>query len=121
MIRLIRLIRLKWLIGLKRVERVRVKTKSSIEEVDLHINEIVNDISGMTSGEIVDIQIARFRTALDGAVRAKQKKIIFIHGKGAGKLKREICKIIDNEYHRCRCQDASFREYGYGATMILIK
>ena len=29
-------------------------------------------------------------------------------------------KIIDNDYGRCRHQDASFREYGFGATMIFI-
>ena len=94
--------------------------KSNIEEVDLHIKQILDDYSDMTSGEIVEVQLARFRTALEGAIKAKQKRIIFIHGKGAGKLKHDIQKIIDSEYKRCRYQDASFREYGYGATMILI-
>lgn len=102
-------------------ERLKERKNKSIEEVDLHISEIMDDVSGLSSGEIVDIQLARFRTALEGALRAKQKKIIFIHGKGAGKLKREIHKIIDSEYGKCTYQDASFREYGYGATMILIK
>jgi len=101
--------------------KTRAKAKSNIEEVDLHISKILDDISGLTSGEIVEIQLARFRTALDGAIKARQKKIIFIHGRGAGKLKREIHKLIDNEYIRCTYQDASFREYGYGATLVLIK
>lgn len=105
----------------EKANRIKEKRKKSIEEVDLHISEIMDDFSGLSSGEIVDIQLARFRTSLEGALRAKQKKIIFIHGKGAGKLRREIQKIIDSEYGKCTYQDASFREYGYGATMILIK
>lgn len=91
------------------------------EEVDLHIGEITEDVSGLAPGEILGIQIARFRTSLDGAIRARQKKIVFIHGTGEGKLKHEIRRIIDREYPRCNYQDASFREYGFGATMVIIR
>ena len=91
------------------------------EEVDLHIAEIVDDSSGLSPGEILNMQLARFRTSLDGAVKARQKKIIFIHGAGEGKLKHEIRRIIDREYPRCNYQDASFREYGFGATLVVIR
>lgn len=97
------------------------KKVTATEEVDLHIGEIVDNISGLTPGEILNTQIARFRTSLDGAVRARQKKIVFIHGTGEGKLKHEIRRIIDREYPRCNYQDASFKEYGYGATMVIIR
>ncbi len=82
--------------------------------------QIIDDFSELSSGEIVEIQLARFRTAVEGAIRSGQKKIVFIHGKGEGKLKRDINRIIDSEYTRCVHQDASFSEYGYGATLILI-
>lgn len=90
-------------------------------EIDLHIGEIVDNSSGMTPGEILNIQLARFRTSLEGALISKERSLVYIHGTGAGKLKHEIRRIIDREYQACTYQDASFREYGYGATLVIIK
>jgi dsDNA-specific endonuclease/ATPase MutS2 len=50
----------------------------------------------------------------------KSKKIVFIHGVGNGKLKHELRRILDAEYKNLRYQDASFKEYGFGATMVLL-
>ena len=110
--------------ALKAREREKAKERkkdTGIEEVDLHIGEIIDDYSDLTSGEIVEVQLARFKTSLEGAIRAGQKRIVYIHGRGAGKLKRDIARIIDTEYPGCKHQDASFAEYGYGATLIIIK
>lgn len=96
------------------------KQEKRIEEVDLHIGEIIEDSTALSSGEIINIQLARFRTSLEGAIIARQRKIVFIHGSGEGKLKVELRRILDREYPRCRYQDASFREYGYGATLVLL-
>ena len=41
-------------------------------------------------------------------------------GYSTDQIKAEIQKVLDSEYKRCRYQDASFREYGFGATMVLI-
>jgi hypothetical protein len=96
--------------------------KPTIEEVDLHIELLLDKFNHLSSGEIVAIQIARFRTTLETAILHKTKKIVFIHGVGNGKLKHEIRKILDTEYRsKARYQDASFKEYGYGATMVLVK
>ncbi len=92
-----------------------------IEEVDLHIHELVDDHSKMSNAEIIDIQMSRFTTALDGGIISGTKKMVFIHGIGNGKLKHEILKKLDRKYPKLRYQDASFKEYGYGATMVLIK
>lgn len=100
---------------------VKPKKENNPEEVDLHIHEIMENTSGMTPGEIINVQLARFRTSLDGAINARQRKIVYIHGSGEGKLKHEIRRIIDREYPRCIYQDASFREYGYGATLVIIR
>ncbi|HCF81364.1 MAG TPA: DUF2027 domain-containing protein, partial [Porphyromonadaceae bacterium] len=48
-------------------------------------------------------------------------KIVFIHGKGDGVLKNTLLKEIKNKYKSCYYQDASFREYGFGATMVTIR
>ncbi len=96
-------------------------TKSDIEEVDLHIEELVDNHSSMSAGEIIDLQLARFTIALDGAIRGNVKKIVFIHGVGNGKLKYEIGKTLDTKYKHLKYQDASFKEYGFGATMVMVK
>lgn len=105
-------------------KKVKITTKSTseIEEIDLHIEELVESISGLSAGEILDIQMSRFNIALEGAIRGNTKKIIFIHGIGNGKLKYEIRKMLDSsKYSKYRYQDASFQEYGYGATMVILK
>jgi hypothetical protein len=95
--------------------------KDNPEEVDLHIHEIVDDYQGLSNGEIIRIQLNRFETALEGAILNKQQKIVFIHGVGEGKLKYELRKLLDTKYLDLKYQDASFKEYGYGATMVFIK
>ncbi|MGM0550206.1 MAG: DUF2027 domain-containing protein [Bacteroidota bacterium] len=98
-----------------------VNPDTHVEEVDLHIQELVEHDENLSAGEILDIQMSRFTTALEGAIRAKTKKIVFIHGVGNGRLKHKLRKTLETDYPRLRYQDASFKEYGYGATMVLIK
>ena len=106
-------------------EPVRKEEKSSqgekIEEVDLHIESLVDDHRNLTNGEIVEIQMSRFKTSLETAIIHKTPKIVFIHGVGNGKLKYEIRRTLDQKYPALQYQDASFREYGFGATMVMIK
>jgi hypothetical protein len=94
------------------------KPVSDIEEIDLHIHEIVDDYAGLSEGEILNIQLNRFYSALDKAIQGNFKKIVFIHGLGNGKLKYEIRKAIDTKYPDLTYQDASFKEYGFGATLV---
>ncbi|MGE0088754.1 MAG: DUF2027 domain-containing protein [Bacteroidales bacterium] len=92
-----------------------------IEEVDLHIQVLVDSHQNLSNSEIVEIQMARFTTALEGGIIAGTRKMVFIHGVGNGKLKQEIRKTIERKYPKLRYQDASFKEYGYGATMVILK
>lgn len=95
--------------------------KSMAEEVDLHIENIVDDYKDLSNREILKIQMDRFEVSLEGAIRNRQKRIIYIHGTGAGKLKYQIRKTLDDKYKRLKYQDASFMEFGYGATLVLLK
>ncbi|MFO7829652.1 MAG: DUF2027 domain-containing protein [Bacteroidales bacterium] len=92
-----------------------------IEEVDLHIQELVDDYSNLSNAEILEIQMSRFTTTLEGAILAGTRRIVFIHGVGNGRLKHEILKTLGRKYPKLRYQDASFKEYGYGATLVMIK
>ncbi len=91
------------------------------EEIDLHIEEITDQFSNLSAGEILEIQMNRFYAALENSIIHKQQRIIFIHGVGNGKLKFEIIKTLDEKYPDLKYQDASFKEYGYGATMVYLK
>ena len=50
----------------------------------------------------------------------REQKIVFIHGKGDGVLRKAVIDELKRKYSNCRYQDASFQEYGFGATMVTI-
>jgi hypothetical protein len=104
----------------KKAASKQLSSTRELEEVDLHVEELIDNHSGMSAGEILDLQVSRFIIALEGAIKNKTKRIVFIHGVGNGRLKYEITKTVERKYPRLRYQDASFKEYGYGATMIII-
>jgi hypothetical protein len=105
----------------KRLRSSKSGENQGIEEVDLHIQELVDNHEGLSNSEILDIQMSRFMTTLDGGIIAGTRKMVFIHGLGNGRLKHEVLKTLDRKYPKLRYQDASFKEYGYGATMVMIK
>lgn len=107
--------------GVDKVSDGKKEGRKLPREIDLHIGEIVDNSNELTPGEIINIQLARFKTSLEGAIISRERSVVYIHGTGAGKLKLEIRRIIDREYPSCSYQDASFREYGYGATLVIIK
>ena len=92
------------------------------EEVDLHIEELVEKPNELSNSEIIQIQLARFQTALEGALNdTHTKRIVFIHGVGNGRLRYELRKSLERNYPKIKYQDASFKEYGYGATLVFLK
>jgi hypothetical protein len=90
-------------------------------EVDLHIHELIDPTSGLTNQEILEIQLDRFKTEMEQAIRNRVKRIVFIHGVGKGTLKTEILNALKKSYRKYYVQDASFQEYGYGATMVILR
>lgn len=91
------------------------------EIIDLHAGEVLDSTEGLSNGEILNAQMSRFEIALDLALSAnRRQRMVFIHGVGSGKLKREMQKLMASKYPRLRYQDASFKEYGYGAIMVFI-
>ncbi len=89
-------------------------------EIDLHIHELLDNTNGMSNSEILEIQLKKFRSVMDKHLSDKGKKIVFIHGKGEGVLRNAIIKELKHKYKPCAYQDASFREYGFGATLVTI-
>ena len=93
--------------------------KSLEKEVDLHIEELVEHVSGLSNFEMLNIQLERFEKELDAALEKNMKKIIFIHGVGNGRLKQEIVSVL-KKTRGVSFQDASYKEYGFGATQVNI-
>lgn len=89
--------------------------------IDLHASELLDTTAGMSSSDILEYQMEVFRRTLDEYKKKKGQKLIFIHGKGEGVLRRAIIHELNYRFKQYPYQDASFREYGYGATQVTIK
>lgn len=101
-------------------KQIKKKEKQNIIEVDLHINNLLDTTAGMNNSDMLEYQMAKFNEIMHTHIKHRGQKIVFIHGKGDGILKNSILKELKNKYKNCYVQDASFREYGYGATMVTI-
>lgn len=104
-----------------RKQRIEKKPKDMIIEVDLHIDELLDNTNGLSNSDMLEYQLKTFREAMNENAKNKGQKIVFIHGKGDGVLKKAILQELKTKYKSAYFQDASFREYGYGATMVTIK
>jgi hypothetical protein len=100
--------------------QARPSGADKITEIDLHIHEISDDYSSLSPGEMIELQMNRFYSALEDGLKNKVRKMVFIHGVGNGKLKYELIKALNERYPDLKYQDASFKEYGYGATMVYL-
>ncbi len=89
--------------------------------VDLHIEELVDTKAGLSNADMLNLQIDRFRAVMDENLRHHGRKIVFIHGKGEGVLRQALLKELSHKYKGHDVQDASFREYGFGATQVTIR
>lgn len=89
-------------------------------EIDLHINELVDTTAGMSRADMLQLQLTTFERVMNENLKHKGRKIIFIHGKGEGILRAEIEKLLKHKYPKCKFYDASFQQYGFGATQVVI-
>ena len=89
--------------------------------MDLHITELLDNTNGLSNADMLNYQLEKFHEVLAKYAVNKGQKIVFIHGKGDGVLRKAIEKELKTKYKQYYYQDASFREYGFGATMVTIK
>jgi hypothetical protein len=95
---------------------------NEVIEVDLHINQLIETTAGMDHAAILDYQISHFHKVMQAHLGEKGRKIVFIHGKGEGVLRTALEQELKTVYrHQSRFQDASFSQYGFGATMVIIE
>ncbi len=95
-------------------------SNSGIMEVDLHAGALLDTTVGMDNTAILKYQLEKFNEAMTAVLHKRGEKIVFIHGKGDGVLRKALMGELKTKYSRCKWQDASFKEYGYGATMVTL-
>ena len=86
-------------------------------KVDLHIEELVSDHTFLTNAEKIKIQLEVFENQLSAAIAAGMLEITFVHGIGAGVLRKEIHAILKNNKDIKSYEDAQFDR---GATLVKI-
>ena len=96
-------------------------THDDVVVIDLHAGELLETTAGMSAADILNYQLEVFRKTLAKKKKKKGQKVVFIHGKGEGVLRQAIIHELNYKYKQYPHQDASFREYGYGATQVTIK
>lgn len=92
-----------------------------IIEIDLHIDALHPHPKKLSPKQCLDLQIATCKKAINSAIAQNARRLIIIHGKGQGVLKLEITRLLATNYARFPYQDASFRKYGFGATMLILR
>ena len=97
------------------------KGDEDVVVVDLHAGSLLDTTAGMSPTDILNYQLAKFREVLASYKNKKGQKIVFIHGKGEGVLRRALVNDLHYRYKSYTYQDASFQEYGYGATQVTIR
>ena len=105
---------------LSKVQGEKKMKANDVVEVDLHVNEILESTAGMSAKDILDYQLKVFSDTMERYKNDKGRRIVFIHGKGEGVLRAEIEKLLKKKYYKCTYQDASFQQYGFGATQVTI-
>lgn len=96
--------------------------KDTIQEriIDLHIGNIVDSFKNMMPHQMLEKQINKAIEEIKSAKKDKVKKLILIHGKGKGVLKKEIYKIL-NSMDDIEYFEADIIKYRFGAVEIRFK
>lgn len=89
--------------------------------VDLHAAQIIETTAGMSAADILNYQLDVARKTLEEHKKKKGTRIIFIHGKGEGVLRQALIHELKYRYKTFAYQDASFQQYGYGATQVTVR
>ncbi len=95
--------------------------RPQVIEVDLHIHNLLDSTAGLSNTDMLQVQLREARRVLDQNARHKGQRIVLIHGKGEGVLRKALLDMLRHQYKEYEVQDASFREYGFGATQVTIR
>jgi hypothetical protein len=86
-------------------------------EVDLHIEKLVPNKTGLSNYDILNIQMETAKRQMDFAIRNRIPKLVLIHGVGEGVLKSELDFLL-RRYENITVKEANYQKYGQGAMEV---
>lgn len=87
-------------------------------EIDLHIDKLVEDASTVPKGKILSTQLEYFERYLRQAIRVGVDRVFIIHGVGEGKLRDAIAKRLRSNKQVVSFKNEFHPRYGFGATEV---
>lgn len=89
-------------------------------EIDLHLEELVEFPLKLDDWQRLHTQMQHVKKCLNAALNQRVRRMVFIHGVGQGVLKTELKNYLA-QFDYLTFKDADYREYGSGATEVIIK
>ena len=93
-------------------------------ELDLHLEALLPNggkDEELSNAAILRLQLDAFEDALIRALATNMHEIIFIHGSGAGVLRKEIHRQLSRNKDIKFFEDAQKEKFGFGATLVRLK
>ena len=91
--------------------------KKHFVEYDLHAGVLLGNTAGMSNHQILTEQLDYAREMLDKARRNNDEFVVFVHGKGKGRLRGELHRMLAG-IERIEFYDADYARYSNGATEV---
>jgi len=77
-------------------KKVALNKTSTIPEIDLHIEKLLENSSHLSAHEKFLFQLDTFKKFTNKMLTERQSKFVVIHGAGEGKLKSEIQSLLQS-------------------------
>lgn len=90
-----------------------------IWEIDIHIENLVDNYYHLSNYEIVNYQLEKCEEILHKALQSKIHKLVIIHGKGQGILRKEVHHLLYS--FRLDFKDSDYLRYSGGATDVFFR
>lgn len=81
----------------------------------------LGNLKGESRDAILNDQLSAVTLAIESSQRSgMEQRIVVMHGVGNPELRQRVVKMLKSQHPSLTYQDASFREYSYGALMVFI-
>jgi DNA-nicking Smr family endonuclease len=89
--------------------------------IDLHIEQLVDDRTGLSNTEMLQIQLEALERFMQEAIANRQQRVVVIHGVGEGVLKDEVHRYLRTLFEVTKFKNDWMSSYGFGATEVFME